>query len=204
MILFNKLAVLLTLSLLALSACGGDDESPTDGGVDNDEPIVFGFDTNPGTEFNPTFTKGPVTISFATDTGVNAAGVIQFVNDFRAEPYRGTGNLRLTSTGSAQDPVVAVDMRFNVKVYTISCHAFQTDSLYVTKITTPFSFEFFDENDVSLGTVETTQYTSWRDPEYEIIHFPAEDGVRRIRLQGIVNSSYLDAFVVNTRPATTR
>jgi hypothetical protein len=195
----NSLITTCVVLVLTVAACGGDGGSPTDGGTNWDGPIVFGFDESP-TEFNPTFTKGPVTILFSTDTSVNAAGVMQFVDDFRAEPYRGKGNVRLTSRGSPQDPNVAVDMRFNIKVYTISCHAFQTDSLYVTKITTPFSLEFFDENDLSLGTAATTQHTSWRDPKYEIIQFPAAGGVRRIKLRGILNCSYLDAFVVSAKP----
>jgi hypothetical protein len=197
------MCLILMFSVGAIS-CSGDVGSPTNPGTQPPSTLaIFHFDSKSVGEFNPTITKGAVTISFVTDENVNHAGFVQVVDDFRAEPYRGKGNARLSKGNGGQvTDNIAVDLNFNADVYTISFHAFQTDSLYVTKNTTPFGFEFFDAGGTSLGAVTTTKFTSWRNPQYEALQFDGTGGVRRIRLTGIDNSSYFDELVVHTVPPT--
>lgn len=147
-------------ALVIVFGCSCDGESPTDtNGGTPPTNIVFHFDSNPGSEFNPTITNGPVTLSFVTDATVNSAGVVQFVNDFRAIPYRGKGNLRLSKGAGGQPGFeVAVDLYFSIDVYSISLHVFQGDELAGMPVTTPFTFEGFDGNGTSLGTMVTTGF----------------------------------------------
>ncbi len=197
--------MLMALSLVvALTGCGGDDVvKPKDDEPVPDETAVFHFDVSPGGEFNPTLTQGGITISFETDETVNPAGVVQFVDDERAKPYSGAGNLRLTTRSMGGPYDIVVNLQVSTALYAITLHAYQANELIgLGPITTPFVFEAFAGDGTAIGSFGTTQYTPWETPSYEALTFTSAVGIRRLRLVGMTNVSYFDEMTVSTVPPT--
>ncbi len=192
---------LIAVTAAAVVGCSDDDGvKPKDDGPIPEETATFHFDVRPAKELNPTITEGGITISFTTDETVNPAGDVQFVDDERAEPYRGKGNLRLSTHvfGAAHD--VAVNLYVSTALYAMTLYAFQGDELGGDPVTTPFVFEAYAGDGTALGSFSTTRFTPSEASVYELLTFTSAVGIRRLRLVGITNVSYFDEMTVSTVP----
>jgi hypothetical protein len=196
----RRIAV-IAAAAVSLVGCSDDDGvKPKNDGPIPDETATFHFDVRPAKELNPTITEGGITISFTTDEAVNPAGDVQFVDDERAEPYRGKGNLRLSTHvfGAADD--VGVNLYVSTALYAMTLFAFQGDELGGDPVTTPFVFEAYAGDGTALGSFSTTRFTPSEAPTYEQLTFTSAVGIRRLRLLGMTNVSYFDEMTVSTVP----
>jgi hypothetical protein len=163
--------------------------------------VTFHFDRGspspPGYEL--AYIQDSYVVSFVIDRSFNPAGMVQLVDDFRASPCAGDGNLRLSAGSGNQSMEVAATMSFFradrsptdvIDITLCACQYSGSDP-----VTTPLAFVAFDDagNEVASYLVEPNP--TW-PLAFIQAHLASPTGIHSVRIVGHVNTSIFDELTV--------
>ncbi len=161
------------------------------------DTLLFTFDRS-DEEFNPDFFQDGFMVRFSTDRTVNPAGVVQYVNDARAVPFSGIGNLRLTERATGPAKAVAVIVNFSTPVHTVELKAFQIDMGSAA----PLVVEAFASSNALGKPVDSARTKGFASPPYSAKSYETlilgdssltrVPPFRSLRITGVTNASYFD------------
>ncbi len=169
--------------------------------VPRTETLRFSFDRS-DEEFNPDFYSDGFMVRFSPDRVVNPFGVAQFVNDARAVPFSGPGNIRLSERASGPAKAVAVIVNFSTPVLTVELQAFQIDLGSQVPLVVD-AFAAANAFGKPVDTARTRGFASapFSAKSYETLTLGDEalqrvPPIRSLRITGLTNASYFDDLVV--------